>query len=171
VDVLVERAPAADTYELRREVLRPHQTIEQMVTPSDEDAGTAYYVARDAGSGAVVSTASVRPESAPWQPEPGAPGGPGAAGGASAGQAWRLRGMATSESARGQGLGGLVLDATVVHVAAAGGGLLWCSARIRAVPFYERAGFTQLGPVFEEPDIGPHVHMWRAVEAEEGQPE
>jgi GNAT superfamily N-acetyltransferase len=73
--------------------------------------------------------------------------------------------MATADGYRGQGLGRRVLDAVVDHVAGAGGGLLWCAARLRAVPFYERAGFSTLGDVYEEPDVGPHVLMWRIVEA------
>jgi len=87
------------------------------------------------------------------------------AAGAAGAKAWRLRAMATEDGFRGQGLGGRVLIAIVDHVASTGGGLLWCSARIRAVSFYERAGFSTLGDVYEEPAIGTHVLMWRAVAA------
>jgi len=50
-------------------------------------------------------------------------------------------------------------------VSTRGGGLLWCAARIRAVPFYARAGFSPLGDFYEEPVIGTHVLMWRVVAA------
>ena len=90
------------------------------------------------------------------------------AGGSEAPNAWRLRAMATADGFRGLGLGRLVLDAIVDHVAAVGGGLLWCGARIRAVPFYERAGFSILGDVYEEPHVGAHVLMWRVVGSSNG---
>ena len=149
--------------------------------PGDDEPETAFYVARDPASGEVVSTGSVRHEVPPWDPAAQQADGHLAAGGpwdvpvaarlaadADSGAAgpWRLRGMATEEHLRGQGVGRRVLDAVVSHVSGAGGGLLWCSARIRAVPFYERAGFATIGRVFDEPDIGPHMLMWRVVEAE-----
>jgi GNAT superfamily N-acetyltransferase len=71
----------------------------------------------------------------------------------------------TATDFRGQGLGRRVLDAVVDHTSDAGGGLLWCGARIRAVPFYERAGFSTLGDFYEEPVVGTHVLKWRAVAA------
>ena len=46
---------------------------------------------------------------------------------------WRIRGMATRPDLRGRGLGGLVLDALVDHIAGHGGGLLWCNARVTAL--------------------------------------
>jgi GNAT superfamily N-acetyltransferase len=73
--------------------------------------------------------------------------------------------MATADGFRGRGLGRRVLDAVIDHVSAVGGGLLWCGARIRAVPFYERACFSTLGGFYEEPVVGTHVLMWRVVEA------
>ena len=75
--------------------------------------------------------------------------------------------MATREDLRGQGIGARVLEACVGHVAARGGGLLWCNARMPARRFYERAGFTAWGEEFESLGIA-HVVMWRMVEPEEG---
>jgi predicted GNAT family N-acyltransferase len=72
--------------------------------------------------------------------------------------------MATSEELRGLGIGARVLDAVLAHVASHGGGLLWCNARVPAVPFYSRAGLTTHGEPWMDPDIGPHVAMWRQVE-------
>jgi predicted GNAT family N-acyltransferase len=72
--------------------------------------------------------------------------------------------MATSEELRGLGIGTRVLDAVVAHVAAHGGGLLWCNARIPACLFYERAGFVRRGEPWTDPDLGPHVAMWRQVQ-------
>jgi GNAT superfamily N-acetyltransferase len=176
MDVLVERVPAPETFDLRWRVLRSHQRFEEMTLQGDEDPDTAFYVARDATSRNVLATASVQREAPPW--EPSARQGRDHAGpdtrlevpsdaryvaGDEGADAWRLRAMATADGFRDRGLGRRVLDAIVDHVADAGGGLLWCGARIRAVPFYERAGFSTLGDVYEEPDVGAHVLMWRLV--------
>jgi GNAT superfamily N-acetyltransferase len=144
-----------------------------MVLAGDDDPSTGCFVARDAGTGEVVSTASVRREFPPWYPEapPGlhppdgpVPGAATDAAGEGGSNAWRLRGMATAEGRRSEGLGALVLDAVVAHVAGEGGGLLWCSARLPAREFYVRGGFEVVGEIFEEPEIGPHVLMWKVVE-------
>ena len=77
-----------------------------------------------------------------------------------------VRGMATRPDARRRGLGGMVLEALLDHVAAHGGGLVWCNARVAAQRLYQRAGFVVRGPQFDLPDIGPHHHMWRTVDGD-----
>ena len=141
---MVRRGTVDETLALRHRVLRPHQFGEDLRLPSDDDPSTAHFVAVDAG-GEVVGTAHVFPVPAPWDPD--------AAG------AWRLRGMATAEEWRSKGVGAAVLTAVVEHVTGASGRLLWCNARLPAVPFYERAGFERVGEEWNEPEIGPHVAM------------
>lgn len=142
--VSVQAVAASVTFPLRQQVLRPHQRVEEMTWPGDDDQ-MAWHVAARTEDGTVVSVASVRPEPPPWAPGPSG--------------AWRLRGMATAEGWRGRQVGAQVLDAVVGHVAAQGGGLLWCNARQRAVPFYLRAGLVTRGQPWVEPDIGPHIAM------------
>jgi hypothetical protein len=176
MDVLVEQVSLAETLDLRWQVLRPHQRFEEVTLQGDEDPDTAFYVARDAASRNVLATASAQREAPPWAQharEGRDHAGPDSilevpavarlAAGSEAVNAWRLRAMATADGYRNQGLGRLVLDAIIEHAAAVGGGLLWCGARIRAVPFYERAGFSMLGDLYEEPTVGTHVLMWRLV--------
>lgn len=148
MDVRVDRVAAPTTYPLRQRVLRPHQTLDQLALPGDDDPETAHFAALDE-AGAVVGTASVRREAPAWDPADV--------------RAWRLRGMATDEDRRRSGVGQRVLAAAVAHVGDRGGGVLWCHARLGAVPFYEHCGFVVHGEPFEEPDIGPHVAMWRLV--------
>jgi GNAT superfamily N-acetyltransferase len=151
----VERVSAEVTYPLRQRVLRPHQPVRTVGFPGEADPRAGTYAARD-DAGEVVGTATVYPEPCPWRPtDPGA---------------WRLRGMATDPELRGCGVGTAVLDAALAHVAAEGGTLVWCTARTPARAFYERAGFAAHGEVFEEPVIGPHVRMWRAVSSGSGSP-
>ncbi|MBL7487813.1 GNAT family N-acetyltransferase [Frankia sp. AgB1.9] len=144
-DVRLERVSVEATLELRQRVLRPHLTPAELVFPHDREPDTAHVVALLA-DGTVVGTASVLHEGSPW----GAPG-------------WRLRGMATDERVRGQGIGSRLLSATIDHVRGQGGGLLWCNARVRAVPFYRRAGLETRGEPWEEPLIGSHIVMWRLI--------
>jgi GNAT superfamily N-acetyltransferase len=87
------------------------------------------------------------PERCPWAPERP--------------DAWRLRGMATAEGLRGAGIGTRLLRAAVDHVRAEGGTLVWCNARVGALAFYEREGFTAAGERYEDPELGPHVPMQR----------
>jgi GNAT superfamily N-acetyltransferase len=148
----VERVPAARTWPLRRAVLRPRRRDEEMALADDDEPATGTFAALDAG-GAVVSAARVAPAPRPAALDP-APGTEGS---------WQLRGMATRPDLRGRGIGGAVLARAVTHVAEHGGGLLWCNARLPAVPLYERAGFAACGEPWDDPEIGPHVVMWRRV--------
>lgn len=143
--ITVERVDAAVTYPLRQRVLRPGQPPSAARFAIDGDPSTASFAARTP-DGDVVGTAVVYPEPCPWMPDrPGA---------------WRLRGMATAPHRRGRGVGSHVLRAALAHVAALGGDLVWCNARVPARPFYERAGFRVHGEPWSEPLIGPHIGMW-----------
>jgi GNAT superfamily N-acetyltransferase len=141
--VRVEKVAAAVTFPLRQRVLRPHETLAQLALPGDDDADAGHFAACDDGE--VVGTASVRHEPPPWDEGDLT--------------AWRLRGMATDDARRSQGIGAAVLAAVIGHVESHGGGLLWCNARIPASRFYERAGFVTRGDPWDDPVIGPHVQM------------
>jgi GNAT superfamily N-acetyltransferase len=147
VTTRVEVVDHAVTAPLRRAVLRPHQSIEEMTSSVHDAAGAVHVAAWRAGD--VVGAGSIRPEPPPWEP--------------AVGGAWRVRGMATAPGHRGEGIGALVLDALLGHAVDAGASIVWCSARIPARAFYERAGFAATGEPWVDPDIGPHVHMWRPL--------
>lgn len=127
---------------LRHEVLRPHQPPRDIVYPG-EDAPSALTVGGFLGE-RLVGVATVHPD-----PERSG--------------AFRLRGMAVVADLRDRGIGSLLLVRCIEHVAATGALLLWCNARTPAVRFYERHGFAVVSEEWEEPDIGPHVRMERAV--------
>lgn len=141
--VAVRRVDAAATADLRRRVLRPGGPA---VLPGDEGRGVVWFGV--VLGGRVASTGNVRPEPAP----PPLPGGDGA---------WRLRGMATEPALRGSGLGAAVLAAAVAYVRSEGAEVLWFNARTPARAFYERGGCSVVGEQWEDPDLGPHVLMWR----------
>jgi GNAT superfamily N-acetyltransferase len=174
--VSVERVRPTETFPLRQRVLRPDRSLDlSLLLPGEDGALAGSFVVRDVATGDVISTGSVWPEPPPWVP--GSPTHASHAGhapyelpplareltGTEGDRCWRLRGMATAEERRGEGLGGAVLDAIVSHAASQGGALIWCNARVRAIPFYERGGFAGLGEQFEEAEVGPHLVMWRAL--------
>ena len=74
--------------------------------------------------------------------------------------AWQLRGMATDARYQGQGVGTAVLQLAEQTVLAAGEvRLLWCNARVPALKFYERQGWTVMSDQFDSPTAGPHRKM------------
>jgi ribosomal protein S18 acetylase RimI-like enzyme len=131
----VRPIPLEQTRALRQAVLRPHLTVEELV--SHEPAGSEAFGAFDGEE--LVAVGLVGREG-----EPGA---------------WRIRGMATAEHARGRGAGAAVLGALVRHATEHGATSVWCNARTGAISLYERAGLRVVSEVFEPPGIGPHVRM------------
>jgi predicted GNAT family N-acyltransferase len=71
--------------------------------------------------------------------------------------------MATRQGLRGSGLGGRVLQGLLSYVTDQGGGLVWMTARIPAVPFYERYGFVSRGTRQQLPGLGPHLTMFKQI--------
>lgn len=140
--------PAPLTYPLRQQVLRPHQTLDQIRLAGEDQPDTASIVIV-ADDDTVVGTASVMRESCPWRLDRS--------------DSWRLRGMATAPEVRSRGLGARLLTEAFAHIEQHGGGLLWCGARTRARAFYERHGFVVHGEEWTEPYLGPQVHMWREM--------
>lgn len=119
-------------------MLRPHQTLEELVV-AGEDEGAWFAAMLD---GEVVGTAGVIAEPAP----DGRPG-------------WRVRAMAVRGDLRSRGIGVALLRACLAAAHGQGARLVWCAARAPAVEFYRRHGFVMAGEPYEEPGIGPHVTM------------
>jgi predicted GNAT family N-acyltransferase len=148
---VIVRVTAQETYPLRQQVLRPHQSIAEVGFPGEDDPATAHFAQRDAG-GRIVGIVTVLRQDPPAPPIT-----------AEELLWWRLRGMATAEDHRGQGVGMALVQAAVAHVAAQQATGLWCNARLSAVGFYRKAGFVTTGEVWEEPGLGPHIRMWRPL--------
>ncbi|RDU95148.1 GNAT family N-acetyltransferase [Trinickia dinghuensis] len=68
--------------------------------------------------------------------------------------AWRLRGVAVEEHARGYGFGRTLMKACFDHARRHGGRLAWCTARETARGFYEALGFASSSPPFKLPSRG-----------------
>jgi GNAT superfamily N-acetyltransferase len=151
LEYTVERIPVERMFALRKAVLRPHLGESEEFTLDDDLLPTTVAFGALTPDDRVIGTARLSPEPPPFDGS-GLPG-------------WRLRGMATSPEVRNLGVGTAVLQRVVDHIAASGGGVLWANARLGALGLYERAGMRAWGKTWEEPDIGPHVVVWRDVDA------
>jgi GNAT superfamily N-acetyltransferase len=136
LQIEVREISPADTRPLRREVLRPQQSLEELA--SHEPAGSVAFGAFTGGELVAVGLIGRDGD------EPGD---------------WRVRGMATKPDARGRGAGSRILQALVQHATAHGATRVWCNARTPALTLYERAGFVATSDEFEPPDIGPHYRV------------
>jgi GNAT superfamily N-acetyltransferase len=148
--IRIAQVGARRTSELRRTVLRPGWPVGS-VMPGDSEPGVLHLAALDGE--AVLSACVLFPR--PYPVHPDVP------------DAWQLRGMATAATARGSGIGARLLAAAGELVASRGGRLLWCSARVSAIGFYERCGFVADSEEFVPAETGiPHRVMYRELAAE-----
>jgi len=145
--VLVVRPAALDEVRgLQLEVLRPNGPLPGDAPPPREALHVGAFEA-----GLVVGAATVL--AAPW-PGPGALPVP----------TWQLRSMVVSAALRGSGVGRQVLDLAVGTARAHGAACLWAAARQEALGFYERGGWSVVGPEWIKPGIGPHRYVTLALD-------
>lgn len=139
--VLARIAALAEILPLRHAVLRPGRPLAAAAFAGD-DSPEAVHVGAFLPSGAVVGCASLLVEPLEGRP------------------ARRLRGMATRADLRRRGVGRRVLAlAEACAWTGAEPPLLWCHARLEAVPFYRRHGWEVVAPPFDIPAVGPHHTM------------
>jgi GNAT superfamily N-acetyltransferase len=151
----VVRVPVERTLALRKTVLRPDLGPDQPYRLPDDDLPTTVAYGALTDGDELIGVVRITPEPPPFA--------------LTNTQGWRLRGMAAAPEVRNRGVGSALLGATIAHVGRAGGGILWCNARLAAVGLYQRGGLQRWGEVWEEPDIGPHVVMWRDVAGGSGE--
>jgi predicted GNAT family N-acyltransferase len=149
VEYTVRQVPVERTRALRKAVLRPHLPADDPYVMADDHLPTTVAFGAVTAADELIAVARIAPEPPPFD--------------RSQPRSWRLRGMATSPEARNLGVGSAVLASVVAHIAEAGGGILWCNARVSARGLYARGGLQPWGEVWEEPDIGPHIVMWRHI--------
>jgi GNAT superfamily N-acetyltransferase len=148
-EIVVKQITAEQVLPLRAQVLRPHHPLIDCVFESDHVAlaghfGAGYQV------GEILSVGTIYPEAFPTAPEMDT-------------EFWRLRGMATEETARGEGLGAKILHSCIKHVRANHRNdrtrpktVIWAHARTGALKFYRRHGFRTVGSEYDLAEIGPH---------------
>lgn len=138
----VKQIDAKDTYSLRHKILRPHGSIEDCYYPGDNDDLTFHLGAYV--NDKLVSVASFYMDNHPdieneYQ--------------------FRLRGMATLDEHRGQGMSSALLRTAFPLIKKNHVDTIWCNARTSAHGFYKKVGFEEIGRVFDIDPIGPHQLM------------
>lgn len=132
-----------DLLAIRNDVLRGGElTLDECRWPSDDIPGTfhlGYYIESH-----LVCIASFHPQSYSDF----------------AGVGYQLRGMATIDEYRGQGIGNKLLNFGLTYLRGQGANYLWCNARKKALKFYRDMGLEVISDEFEVPVIGPHYVMY-----------
>ena len=142
IPVEVRRATIEEVIALRHAELRPGRARATACFAGD-DAPTTLHVAAVL-AGTVVGCASFVETST----EPG--------------RSYQLRGMATRADLARRGVGRALLcfaETALWHDDPRP--QLWCNARVGAIGFYERMGWTVTSAEFDVPDVGPHRRMER----------
>ena len=76
---------------------------------------------------------------------------------------YQLRGMAVIESYQKMGIGKELVLAAENLVKEKSGSLVWMNARLLAVPFYEKLGYSVFGLKFNIPKVGEHYSMKKTL--------
>ena len=140
------RIHVEETYQLRHEILRPHQALEQCQYPGDTDETTAHFGAFL--SERIIGILSIYRVNSPKLAIP---------------NGWQLRAMAVAEEARGKGYALVLLRVAENYASSMGGGYIWANARKIALGFYQNAGYEIRGDEFDIPDIGPHFLVCKEI--------
>ena len=143
IDERVVEIDVADTYELRRYVLRRGTPTDIVKLDADSWPGTRHFAIRDS-DGVVIATSTWGERECPLHPGV---------------RAVQLRAMAVHDDYQGQGLGGVLVDAGYALAADLGVEIVWANARDTALPFYASKGLDVEGDGFltEDTRIPHHV--------------
>ena len=137
----IKEVPAELVIPLRHKILRPHQPVEACHYDFDNDE-KCFHLAAITDKEEVIGVATFFPEDFKnFQ------------------NAFRLRGMASDDSARGLGVGSALIEAAVQSLKQRNSDVLWCNAREVAFGFYQKLGFAFESEMFDIEGIGPHKVM------------
>ncbi len=76
---------------------------------------------------------------------------------------YRLRAMATLFNYQKIGAAKALIDFSTEKLRILNQDIVWCDARIIAVPFYEKIGFIKIGDPYDIPIIGAHYLMYKTL--------
>ena len=139
--VRAELSDLKEIIEVRQEILHPDGPRERVVYEPDEEESTLHLVYKSNDQILAVGTMMFENEDE-----------------ASSGDL-RIRGMAVKAELQGQGVGRQILDEFISFAQEKNVNKIWCNARVRALPLYERKGFVKFGKPFDVPGSGPHYRM------------
>lgn len=140
----VKIVSAKELYPIRHEVLRPGKPITSTHYQKDNHLDTIHFAAYN--QSAIFSIATFYPEifELVFSEKP-----------------YRLRGMATLSEYRRKGYGKALMEYAFKYLKKNKCDVLWCKARLIAIPFYKSLGFKIIGNVYEIKEIGPHYTMFK----------
>lgn len=147
MDFQVRCISSAETQSLRHRVLWPHLSSPEVCVIDVDNREDAFHVGvldgeRLISIGSFFAMTSPRIEILPQ---------------------YRLRAMATDPEYRRMHAGDGLIEFALERLREKGIRVLWCDARLVAVPFYESLGFSKQPDVYEVPLIGPHHFMWKEL--------
>jgi len=151
-DYAIRTLKSDETIAVRHSVLRPHQSIEQCRYEGDDEP-TTFHIGAVSSAGDVAGIATVLCcEESRYQQF-------------ASQRQFRLRGMAVVPEVQRQGIGKNLLTACLEEAAKRDCQTFWCNARLGAVDFYLKCGFSVLNESpFNIEGIGPHHVMFRQLD-------
>ena len=142
----VKQIHAVDCYPIRQQILWRHKKLENCGIEIDEQEGS-FHLGVFLNNELVCIGSFFKQKNVKFSEQ----------------NQYRLRAMATLTKAQKQGAAKALLDFAFVSLQNQNQELLWCDARVIALGFYEKMGFTKHGDMYEIPIIGPHYLMRKAV--------
>jgi GNAT superfamily N-acetyltransferase len=135
------RARLDEIFALRHAILRTGRPVETARFEGDDEPETRHYGLFEGDRCVACATVMRRPR------EDAA--------------AWQLRGIAVAADRQRRGLGSRLLAFLEADLRgdAPASPRLWCNARVGAVAFYRKHGWTVESDAFDVPDVGPHHRM------------
>jgi len=147
--IVYRRATVGEILDLRLRVLRAGLPAETAHFDGDEDPSTCHFAAFADG----VCIACVSFMLNQWEGRP----------------AWQLRGMAVDPGCQRRGVGRSLLEHSLRQIARVSDvRLMWCNARVPAVGFYQKHGWSAVSDEFDIPTAGPHRKMVFTIDASDG---
>lgn len=144
-DVVLRRATVDEIVGVRHAVLRPGLPLETARFEGDDEPATHHFGAfLPAGENvACVSCMQRQRDGA---------------------DAWQVRGLATRADLAGRGIGRALLAFALAELRdEAGARFVWCNARVSALDFWKRAGWSVASDVFDIAGVGPHRVLERQI--------
>ncbi len=74
---------------------------------------------------------------------------------------YQLRGMAVDKSYRSEGIGTSLLEYSLDNLKGHDINMIWCNVREESIGFYKKNNFCTKGGLFDIPDIGTHILMYK----------
>jgi len=145
---MIKQISAQATYLVRQPILRPEGTVEDCIFQGDDDKLTAHFGAyKNDELVGIISIYDVHAKNKPMDKKRG----------------FQIRGMATLDAVRGEGLGALLLERAEQFAMDNGADYIWANARTGALGFYEKASYKLHSEEFMVEGVGLHYVIIKVI--------